>query len=248
MPNIFFRKFGSSKEAFLPSEQALLHWAVDIACESLSLAYRDSQSKFAKHRVKLMLWFGDDSRETIDTVVKCLVIMQGLLRDPSLFLTFVDARYQTTYALTNYFEEVDEDFPTLEFNKYSWGTSERQDTSSLSIVAFVHRVFTTREAYIDKLAHYGSGMSIFITHCYFEEDGTPNPIGANGHCIIHELSHKMINTTDGEKDDQIYGVEGCTTLALYDTAAALANADNWAFFISSYNFKFPYVNYFYGKC
>ena len=73
--------------------------------------------------------------------------------------------------------------------------------------------------------HVPRGLRIYLSPMYFSDKSTLE----RRNTVFHEMSHKIINTSDDE-----YGWDDCLDLAKANSAAALTCADNYGYWLSEY--------------
>ena len=167
-------------------------------------------------------WFGQGREEMVAAGVK---IVHDIITNENITVTFVDRRGKQARPLEfcGHGAAFSGHRPIVEFGKPVPIPATRSGE------AWAARAFAAGAF----MAHCGSGMRIYLCQRMFEVlEGDGEEWYEAPQTVYHELTHKILGTTDFE-----FGVEDCLNLAIADGGKAIANADNWGYYVMSFLYE-----------
>ncbi len=231
--HVRFEPFGNSwpprkppsVQKFTEQEKAKLEEGLRVATECSALAVASAADGFKRADKLLKAFFARPA--DLDRVKAGLQKMHAFLTDGGRTITFVDARGQSE-KLLRFCERAVPGIP----GRHGAVESVLQSTSVVPMTAGDYAYVKTLkglDASAPTEAHLGSGMRIYIGERGFHPSKT---VQDTAETVYHEICHKVLNTVD-----HAYKVPDCSALA--NTDQAVQCADNWALFVTAFQFKWP---------
>lgn len=195
-----------------------------VAAMSRALVQGIGTPRFDKY---CRYWFGSfDRARIVDNVRR----MDAVIQDPEMTVTFVCRQNKQLNAVYGGINvppaTVDpHNNNSLDVGGIKVASSNPIDTSLTPVYAFV---FPAQRGGSARMSHHvGSGIRLYLANVYFALP--PGDVG-RAHTIYHELSHKTLGTEDHE-----YEGEPCRHLAATEPGKAGTNADNYAWFATTFH-------------
>jgi len=241
MPTIFFDTFGGShppikladsKGEFSELQISTIRQAVTYLTELLEIAHAAAERVFSgdDHLYYLLEWFGKNDRETRTHVANKVRVLYAAFNDPSRFITFVNLRGKAFRKLKSTKKELlnNVKYPKLGLYEY-----DRIIKEVIVPDVVTGSVFTQPDINFTCLGHVGAGMRIYIGDSH-------KTVFDFALTILHELTHKILTTTDFYQGSGVYGSLQSMLLAKRNHEVAMEHADCWAWFICSLKHEGPY--------
>lgn len=221
------------RDGFNDHERCMLSQAFEATVEGSKQMYEAGKSRFKDHLNDLRLYFGliesqSDFQENVDYIIHGVNMMHAVLGDNTQVLTFVDSRD----TLRGNFDI--EYLAPLGFNKLCGEKAfvVYEDKTANQSAAWV-RILDKANRLKDNAPHVGSGYRVYIG---YEAVKLNTTLYARMHLIYHEMTHKVLDTTDlGHNGLLLYGQQACYMAAKENRYRALEIADSWAFFFHCFH-------------
>ncbi len=237
---IFFDKFGGNHGGFNEKEKIILRTTMEDMTQTSERAQKASKCGFKDQRDYMKLFFGSNNKKTIKALTSGINKIHNVLSDPKRLITFVDARNQATqYEQVTWteapgfagehgaviVESVNRQPLMLSPYLYAWQYKLRGVEPLISTIKWpMSLIKKPKQPYV----HIGVGLRILVGHPMFQPGVTDK---LRRITIYHELTHRILQTIDTDKQGKIIDDERCIELAYEDPKQTLLMADCWAYFV-----------------
>ena len=223
--NVAPREFTEPEKAFIRSAMTLAIKIIDDGYEAMYNYLRfkkdPDNAHVLKFRMRMKQWLGINDAEDIDYVTSAMRKMQDKIQDPETFITFVNMEYQRRIKCKMFGNELYRpDLPGAPVYKITEFTD--YDIQLPSQYSGWGRVWS------------GEGWGGMGIRMYLANVGDYN-INTWASTIVHELSHKILNTVDNVYNClPIYGTTSCKVIVDERPELAVDIASNWQYFYMSF--------------
>ncbi len=237
---IFFDKFGGDHGGFNEKEKIILRTTMADITQTSARAQKAAECGFKDQRGYMKLFFGSNNKKTIKALTSGINKIHNVLSDPKRLITFVDARNQATqYEQVTWteapgfagehgaviVESVNRQpfmpLPSEYAFQYPLSTVKSPRTTVRWPMSIIKK---SKQPYV----HIGVGMRLMICEKMFHPCVTDK---LRRITIYHELTHRILQTIDTDKQGKHIGDERCIELACKDPKQTLLIADCWAYFV-----------------